>query len=135
MQIEIDPQSDAPIYQQLRDRTVEAIADGSLAPGTQLAPVRQVALAFGINVATVSKAYDALRREGFIRTNHKSGSVVARGPQVPLAGEAFRASWTARLRTLLAEAIANGLSEADAVDTVRSITGDFAASRANFERE
>ena len=80
MQIELDPISDVPIYQQLRDRIVEAIASGRLAPGQQLSPVRRLAVSFGINVATVGKAYDALRHEGLIRTTAKSGSVVARGP-------------------------------------------------------
>ena len=80
MEILLDPHSETPLYQQLRDRMVEAIAARDLAPGEQLASVRQVAVAFGINVATVGKAYELLRDEGFITTSHKSRSVVARGP-------------------------------------------------------
>ncbi|MGN6326631.1 GntR family transcriptional regulator [Pseudolysinimonas sp.] len=114
MQIDVDPRSEVPLYQQLRDRIVESIADGSLPEGTALASVRQVAGAFGINLATVAKGYDLLRQEGFVRTNRRSGSVVARdassGP--PPAG--FAAHWEPRLRTLVAEAVAQGMDD-DAV--------------------
>ena len=112
MQIDIDPRSEVPLYQQLHDRIVEAVADGSLPAGTPLASVRQLASAFGINLATVAKGYDLLRREGLVRTNRRSGSVVARdaasGP--PAAG--FADAWRPRLRTLVAEAAAQGMDGA-----------------------
>lgn len=125
MRIEVDPVSSVPIYQQIRDRIVEAIASGRLAPGDQLASVRQLALAFGINVATVAKAYDALRQEGLIRTNHKSGSVIARGPHSGEPDTAFLHDWMPRLTTLLAEAVAQGITPADAVERSRAILDDF----------
>jgi DNA-binding transcriptional regulator YhcF (GntR family) len=129
MQIEIDPESAAPIYQQIRDRVVEAVARGELAPGEQLASVRQLAVDFGINVATVAKAYDVLRNEGIIRTNHKSGSVIARGPGTGPADEAFVADWSARLTTLLAEAVAKGLADHAIVERSAAIVEDFTSRR------
>lgn len=129
MQIDIDPQAPAPIYQQIRDRIVEAVASGALAPGDQLASVRQLAVAFGINVATVAKAYDALRREGLIRTNHKSGSVVARGPRTGAAHPEFTAEWMPRLTTLLAEAIAQGMPPEVVLERTRAVLGGFLADR------
>jgi len=128
MQLEIDPRSAVPIYQQLRDRTVEAIARGWLVPGQQLASVRQVAVSFGINVATVSKAYDALRQDGFIHTNRKSGSIVARGPGHPV-DRAFQAAWTDRLTTVLAEAVAQGMSASEIKRAVGGIIEGFDRSR------
>lgn len=125
MQIEVDPLSSVPIYQQIRDRIVEAVASGSLAPGDQLASVRQLAIAFGINVATVAKAYDALRQEGIIRTNHKSGSVVARGPQSGPPDTAFLDEWMPRLTTLLAEAVAQGVSPRDIAARSNAVLGGF----------
>jgi len=131
MQIEIDPLSEVPLYQQLRDRVVEAIANGELAPGEQLASVRQLAVAFGINVATVSKGYELLRREGLIRTNQKSGSVVARGPGSGPASEEFFEEWATRLRTLLAEADAHGVHADRITRTTRETLDGFAAARAS----
>jgi DNA-binding transcriptional regulator YhcF (GntR family) len=131
MQIEIDPLSEVPLYQQLRDRVVEAIANGELSPGDQLASVRQLAVAFGINVATVSKGYELLRREGLIRTNQKSGSVVARGPESGPPPAGFVDEWTTRLRTLLAEADAQGVADEHLVTATRAVLHDFAAARAS----
>lgn len=135
MQIEIDPQSAAPIYQQIRDRVVEAVARGDLTPGDQLASVRQLAVDFGINVATVAKAYDVLRNEGIIRTNHKSGSVIARGPGTGPAHEAFVADWSARLATLLAEAVAQGLPDTQIVVHSTAIVDDFTARRSQSHQQ
>lgn len=129
MQIEIDPQSQVPIYQQIRDRAVEAIASGVLVPGEQLASVRQLALEFGINVQTVSKAYDALRQEGLIRTNHKSGSVIARGPGDAVATPNFVDDWSARLSTLLAEAVVQGVTDSEILARTEQIVHAFAALR------
>lgn len=135
--IEVDPRSEVPIYQQIRDRIVEAIASGELRPEDSLASVRQLAGMFGINSATVAKAYDALRQEGLIRTNHKSGSVVARGPGQG-ASQDFIEEWQGRARTLLSEAIAQGLTDAEVMDQVAGIVADvvraqYANARAHAE--
>ncbi|MCX7521829.1 GntR family transcriptional regulator [Microbacterium sp. STN6] len=126
MQIEVDPLSAVPIYQQIRDRIIEAVASGRLAPGDQLSSVRALAVAFGINVATVAKAYDALRQEGVIRTNQKSGSVVARGPGSGPASAAFIDQWMPRLTTLLAEAVAQGLPPGAIIARTRTVLDQFA---------
>jgi DNA-binding transcriptional regulator YhcF (GntR family) len=121
MEILLDPLSDTPLYQQLRDRMVEAIAAGRLQPGDQLESVRRLAGAYGINVATVGKGYELLRQEGLILTNHKSGSIVARGPLTGPGTASFTESWTPRLTTLLAEAVAQGLSRADISSSVSAV--------------
>ena len=143
MQLEIDPLSEVALYQQLRDRVVEGIASGQLRVGDQLAPVRTLAAQFGINVATVGKAYDLLRSEGLVRTNRTSGSVVARAPHDdgtegtgPAALEgvgawdgAARDAWARRLATVLAEGVAQGEQDAAIDATVHAIVKSFAASR------
>jgi len=133
MLIDIDPNSEVPLYQQLRDRVVEAIADGTLAPDEPLASVRQLATQFGINAATVGKGYELLKQEGFVRTSRRSGSVIARGPaDEPTAG--FADGWTSRLRTLLAEAVAHGMPEQTIRSTTDSVLTGFAANRNDPER-
>jgi GntR family transcriptional regulator len=138
MQIEIDPLSEIPLYQQLRDRIVEGIASGELAPGDSLAPVRQLAVEFGINVATVAKGYDLLRAEGLIRTNRTSGSVVARGPGEGADTSEWNGTasdgWSARLRTLLAEAVAQGVPDADIVAAVSAALDGFRVARSASAR-
>lgn len=124
--IVIDPTSSVPIYQQIRDRVVESIASGALREGDALASVRRLSVAFGINPATVVKAYDTLRVDGFVRTNRRSGTVVARDPSYDVS-MADLTGWRTRLHTLLAEAHAQGLP-------VTTILDECADAAAAFER-
>lgn len=112
MDIEIDPLSPVPLYQQLRDRIVEGIGRGDLTRGDALASVRQVAGQFGINPATVAKAYDQLRAEGLVASNAKSGTFVTVDRDTAVPSEQFTEGLRDRLLTLLAEGRAHGLSDA-----------------------
>lgn len=121
MIISLDLSSEVPIYQQLRDRIVEGIASGRLPAGESLPSTRQLAADFGINFHTVNKAYDLLRQQGFVRLNRKTGAVV--GPTG--SDEAFVADWTARARTLLAEAVAKGVPAEEVLATCRAVLAGF----------
>ncbi|MFD2473086.1 GntR family transcriptional regulator [Amycolatopsis silviterrae] len=114
MLLTLDLDSEAPIYLQIRDRVVEAIADGDLAEGDTLPSTRQLGADLGINFHTVNKAYDLLRAQGLIRINRKSGAVIRRDARSGPAEPGFADEWQERLRTLLAEAVALGL-DADEV--------------------
>ena len=57
MFINLNPDSDIPVFQQIHDEIVLAIARGQLSDGDKLDPVRRVAKDIGINPATVKKAY------------------------------------------------------------------------------
>ena len=76
MLLKIDFGSNIPIYMQLRNQVVIAIAEGKLAPGEQLPTIRALAEESGINMMTVSKAYQLLKQEGYITTDRRSGTVV-----------------------------------------------------------
>lgn len=121
MDITLDPYSEVPLYQQLRDQIVGGIAHGRLRRGDPLPSVRRLAVAFGVNPATISKGYDLLRSEGLVATNAKSGTFIARdgtsGPPAP----GFEERWRTRLELLLAEACAQGLDPA----AIRSATDDY----------
>lgn len=125
MILNIDLTSEVPIYQQLRDRVLEAIADGLLTEGSSLPATRVLAADFGINFHTVNKAYDLLRQQGLIRLNRKTGAVVT----LTAADSQFRADWTARARTLLAEAVAKGLPTQEVLMTCRSVLDSFGATQ------
>ena len=77
MEIVLSHSSPVPLYSQLHQQIVAAIASGRLAPGTALHSVRTMALEFGINPATVKKAYDQLAAEGLVVTRPRAGTVVA----------------------------------------------------------
>jgi GntR family transcriptional regulator len=133
MLLSIEPDGPVPIYQQIRDRIVEAIARGRQPAGSGLPPIRQLAVDLGVNFHTVNKGYDLLRQEGLLRLGRKSGAVVRRdagsGPPDP----AWARDWTGRLRTLLAEAAAQGMPAADIVGECEAALSDFAFPAAAAE--
>jgi GntR family transcriptional regulator len=128
MLLSIEPDGPVPIYQQIRDRIVEAIADGAQPAGSGLPSTRQLAVDLGVNFHTVNKSYDLLRQEGLLRISRKSGAVVQRdagsGPPDP----GWVQDWAARLRTLLAEAAAQGLPERDIIRYSQVAMAGFAFS-------
>ncbi|GAC1383108.1 MAG: GntR family transcriptional regulator [Pseudarthrobacter sp.] len=123
MILNVDLSDEVPIYQQLRDQIVEAIADGVLADGSSLPATRTLAADFGINFHTVNKAYDLLRQQGLIRLNRKTGAVVT----TTVAEPPFPSDWTARARTLLAEAVARGIPTDEVLRTCQSVLDSFGA--------
>jgi GntR family transcriptional regulator len=114
--------SEIPIYQQIRDQIVVAIAEGRLIEGSPLPTTRQLALDFGINFHTVNKAYDVLRREGFVSLTRKQGSFVRRAPG---PGQHMSEDWQARLRILLAEGVARGLSAHEVLERCQTALATF----------
>ncbi len=127
MLLPIEPDGPVPIYQQIRDRIVEAIASGVQPAGSGLPSVRQLAVDLGVNFHTVNKGYDTLRREGLLRIGRKSGAVVRRDPASgPPEDPGLIDDWAARLHTLLAEAAAQGMSAAQIMAHCEAAIAGFA---------
>lgn len=76
MLLRLDFASGVPIYQQIRNQIVVAIASGELMPGEKLPTVRALAEEAGINMMTASKAYQLLKAEGCITTGRRDGAIV-----------------------------------------------------------
>lgn len=121
MLLSIEPDGSVPIYQQIRDRIVEAIATGEAAVGSGLPSTRQLAVDLGINFHTVNKAYDLLRQQGLIQLNRKTGAVIT----APAPDPPFPAEWTARARTLLAEAVARGVPADEVLRSCQAVLDSF----------
>ncbi|QYR21195.1 GntR family transcriptional regulator [Paenibacillus sp. sptzw28] len=112
MFIELDLQSDVPIYTQIAEQLVEGIASGELKPGEALPSVRSLASDLNINLHTVNKAYQSLKQEGFLQVHRKQG-VVVQPAGMPDVTAAFLGKLRRQLRPLAAEAIVRGMSEAE----------------------
>ena len=76
MLLKVDFNSETPLYQQIRNQIVQAVASGQLASGERLPTIRALAEETGINMMTVSKAYQLLKQEGYITTDRRSGATV-----------------------------------------------------------
>lgn len=80
----IDARSDVGIAAQIRTRIGFLIADGELAAGDRLPPVRDLARQLGVNVNTVRSAYTRLGADGLVQTRHGVGTVVLSAPMATL---------------------------------------------------
>ena len=83
MILQFDFSSDVPIYLQIRNQIVIGISSGQLKSGEKLPTVRALAEESGINVMTVSKAYNLLKQEGYIITDRRKGATVAQKTGTP----------------------------------------------------
>ena len=101
MLFRLDFQSAVPIYRQIRDQVVLAVAQGELTPGERLPTTRALAEDAGVNVMTVSKAYQLLKAEGYLSADQ-----------------------TARLNLLAGEARLAGLTLDDFVAACKAAFGE-----------
>ena len=80
MLIELDFNSEKPIYEQLYEAIILAMANGELAPNESLPSVRSLGEEIGINLHTVNKAYNLLKEEGYIQMDRRKGALVSSLP-------------------------------------------------------
>ena len=72
-----------PRFLQIADALQAAVADGSLIPGARLPPQRQLAAQLGVDLTTVTRAYDEARRRNLLEGRGARGTYVA-APKVEL---------------------------------------------------
>ncbi|HEX4505919.1 MAG TPA: GntR family transcriptional regulator [Alphaproteobacteria bacterium] len=69
-----------PIYIQIRDQILAAVAAGALKPGDRLPTMREVAVALKVDLNTVRHAYDSAQESGAIVLVRAQGTYVAERP-------------------------------------------------------
>ncbi len=72
-----------PRFLQIADALQAALADGALKPGDRLPPQRQLAAQLGVDLTTVTRAYDEARRRHLLEGRGARGTYVA-APKVEL---------------------------------------------------
>ncbi|MBU3803865.1 MAG: GntR family transcriptional regulator [Candidatus Cellulosilyticum pullistercoris] len=80
MRIELDFSSEKPIYEQLYESIIKAMATSELKANESLPSVRALAEEIGINLHTVNKAYNLLKDEGYITVDRRKGAIVNKLP-------------------------------------------------------
>lgn len=72
----LDLKSGVPVYRQLIDQVLIAVASGTLSAGDQLPTVRQLAVDLSINPNTVVRAYKELEIRGMLTTQQGTGTFI-----------------------------------------------------------
>ena len=101
MNIVIDEGSPVPPYEQVRLRIAQLAADGALAAGTRLPPVRQLAAQLGLAANTVARAYRELEQAGLVETRGRAGTVItARAARTPAQAQRAAQRYAEETRAL-----------------------------------
>ena len=82
MILDLDFNSDIPIYTEIREQIIKSIAKGDLKINESLPSVRNMAEEIGVNLHTVNKSYNLLKDEGYINIDRRKGAIVK---ELPLA--------------------------------------------------
>lgn len=120
MFIEINSNSDVPIYLQLAHQLMEGMVRGELKAGDSLPSVRAFASDLGMNMHTVNKAYHYLEEKELIQIVAKSG-VIIQPNVVSKATEEKKQKLVAQLRPYVTEGLVLNLSEEELVLMVRKL--------------
>jgi len=122
----IDPKDPRPIWRQIEESVRHLVASGSLAAGSGVPSVRDLARELQVNPATVSKAYQRLTDAGVLAVRRGDGTYVSDAP--PAFSLAER---TGRLRreALRYAGIAAtlGASRQEAAELLETAWGDLEA--------
>ncbi len=120
MNIDVDPDSAVPAFEQLRGQLADLIRAGSLDVGTRLPSIRQLASDLGLAPGTVARAFRELEAEGLVSSKVRHGTVVA--PTRHTASQARdQVEEAARAFALTVHHL--GLSEEAALGAVRAQLG------------
>src|SRR5699024_9992298 len=104
MFIQLDFESDLPIYAHLKNEIIIGIAKKQLLPGERVPSVRSLASDIGINLHTVHKAYQQLKHEGYLLIHRQLGVVIhPDGP--PRADETYKKTLQKTLRPMVADVL------------------------------
>ena len=127
MFINIDLQSEDPIYTQLKNQIIAGIAKKDLKLGEKLPSVRALAADIGINLHTVNKAYQQLKQEGFILIHRQKG-VVIHPDGVPQADDAYREKLSRALNQVIAESVCRGIEREEFLQLCSRLYQDYDVS-------
>lgn len=76
MILRVDPSQALPVYEQIRQQVTRMAVTGTLAPGTRLPTIRQLAADLGLAKGTVAKAYELLELSAVVESKGHKGTFV-----------------------------------------------------------
>ena len=114
MILDLDFNSDIPIYTQIREQIIKSIAKGDLKINESLPSVRNMAEEIGVNLHTVNKSYNLLKDEGYINIDRRKGAIVKELP-LDKATDNIR-KIESMLDLLVAESYLLGMSKEEFLD-------------------
>ena len=119
--IRIDLNSDIPATRQIADALRVRLVEGTLRPGTELPSVRRAAMELGVHFNTVAEAYRLMAAEGWLDLRHGRGARVVERKPPAAASRTDLADYRQRLRELISQMRAGGVSPTRIAQELRSL--------------
>ncbi|MGA2185873.1 MAG: GntR family transcriptional regulator [Bryobacteraceae bacterium] len=119
--LRVDLKSAVPVYRQIVDALRILLVNGELSPGDPLPPVRRLALDLGVHFNTVAEAYRTLEEEGWLEIGRRSGARVVPRAAPNRADAEIGEAFQRRLREMVAEVQARGLSRSRIARALRRL--------------
>ncbi|CAI9389713.1 GntR family transcriptional regulator [Niallia sp. Sow4_A1] len=119
MYIQINPDLEMPIYEQLSMQIMIGVIRKDIQDGDVLPSVRSLAADLGVNMHTVNKSYHELEKKGLIQIIPKSGAVIRTANRKLSEEEKNRTS--DNLKPTIVEALVLGMNEEDILSIAKSI--------------
>jgi GntR family transcriptional regulator len=116
----LDYDSGVPVYRQIFDTVVLALAKGELQPDDQLPTIHELARALGVNPNTVARAYRDLEQNGYVVAERGRGTFPAKRarPPVPKRDSLLKGI----VERALGECARHGLGQGDLLEYLRRQT-------------
>jgi GntR family transcriptional regulator len=116
----LDVKSGVPVYRQLIDQVMAALASGLLAEGDQLPTVRQAAVDLAINLNTVVRAYRELEIRGVLATQQGIGTFIT-GKKIKISEIERQRRLSQMAGEFLSRAATEGFTLGELVDYLRGL--------------
>ena len=120
-QIQVDLNSPTPAYRQIVEQFRHHMVEGSIKPGDSLPGVRTLAMDLGIHFNTVAEAYRTLAQEGWLEVSQGKAVKVCERRQTAAHSNAMEEGFRQRLRMLISEMRASGISVGAISDELRTL--------------
>lgn len=122
--LELDLESEQPIYLQIYNQIIKGISKGVLKDGEQLPSVRQLASDIGVHKNTVVKAYDLLKLHGIISVHRRVG-VIIRDKEKRILTDLLRKKLEDEIEVIVSTALCFQLSPEGIIDLVQRKISEF----------
>ena len=119
MVLELDFESEVPIYLQLKNEIIKAVAKGELIENDSLPSVRNLAADLDINMHTVNKAYNFLKEDGYIKMDRRKGALISYDYREK--NKEFNITLDKELEIYVAECVARGIGKELMIDKLNNI--------------
>lgn len=119
MILSLDFESSTPIYLQIKNEIIKAIANGELLENDELPSVRNLAADIDVNMHTVNKAYNCLKENEYVKMDRRKGAVISF--DFKNNNDKFKKSLDCTLETYVTECIAREIPKETILKTIENL--------------